>query len=180
MHVCPLQWVKLVLFVGTRLGLLNDLRPQMCFTAGLMLQAFAVASHACHVHLGSKPGPGQAPAALPCLRSAQTPALPSNNSVPLPQLEVRHGWTHISALGLLCWLCLTLFVHVSSMHLAWCLSLCHGSWQSTEACIHVYTSKLKPCTSAPQRLVLSIAVQIVPAYHSCCAVHGRGWICPRA
>ncbi|DBB17102.1 TPA: hypothetical protein ACH3X3_014184 [Trebouxia sp. C0006] len=50
-------------------------------------EAFAVASHACHVHLGSKPGPGQAPAALPCLRSAQTPALPSNISVPLPQLE---------------------------------------------------------------------------------------------
>ncbi|DBA79408.1 hypothetical protein WJX79_002219 [Trebouxia sp. C0005] len=50
-------------------------------------EAFAVASHACHVHLGSKSGPGQAPAALPCLRSAQTPALPSNNSVPLPQLE---------------------------------------------------------------------------------------------
>ncbi len=122
----------------------------MCFTAGLVLQAFAVASHACHVHLGSKPGQGQTPATVPCLRSAQTPALPSNNSVPLPQLEVRRGWTHISALGLPCWLCLTLFVRVSFMHLAWYLLLCQGSWQSTEACIHIYTRKLKPCTSAQQ------------------------------
>ena len=159
MHVCPLQWVKLVLFVGTRLGLLNDLHPQMCFTAGLMLQAFAVAGHACHVHLGSKPGPGQAPAALPCLRSAQTPALPSNISVPLPQLEVRHGWTHISALGWPCWLCLTLFVHSSIMHLAWYLSLCQGSLYTHMGMSH----NAHQLSRAPQRLVSSIAVQIVPA-----------------
>ncbi len=74
-----------------RQGLLNDLRPDLCCNAGLVLQAFAVASHACHVHLGSKPGQGHAAAALPCLRSAQTAALPSNNSVPLPQLDVRVG-----------------------------------------------------------------------------------------
>lgn len=154
--------------VGTRQELLNDLCPEMCFTAGLVLQAFAVASHACHVHLGSKPGQGQPPAALPCLRSAQTPALPSNNSVPLPQVEVRHGWTHSSALGLPGWLCFTLLVHVSFIHLAWYLFLREtspSSWQSTDACIHIYTRKLKPCTSALQRLLLSIVVRIVPAYH---------------
>ena len=152
-------------FVGQ--GLQNDC-PQTCFTAGLVLQAFAVASHACHVHLGSKPGPGQAPAALPCLRSAQTPALPSNNSVPLPQLEVRHGWTHISALGWPCWLSLTLFVHVSLAHLAWYLFLgdtCPSKWQTTDTCTHIYNRKLKPCTSALASLGPSIAMCVVPAYH---------------
>ena len=53
------------------------------------MQAFALAGHACHIHLGTKPGQGQPAAALPCFRSAQAPALPSNNSVPLPTLEVR-------------------------------------------------------------------------------------------
>ncbi len=140
----------------------------MCFPAGLVLQAFAVASHACHVHLGSKPGQGQAPAALPCLRSAQTPALPSNDSVPLPQLEVRHVWTQMSALGLLCCLCSTLFLHVSFTHLAWypfLVDTCPSKWQPTGACMHICTRKLEPCTSALQSLDPLTAVRIVPAYN---------------
>lgn len=54
------------------------------------MQAFAIARHACHVHLGTKLGQaeGLQAAALPSFLSAQSPRLPLSNSIPLPQVEV--------------------------------------------------------------------------------------------
>ena len=54
----------------------------------LWLQAFALASHACQVHIGTQPGLEHGDLALPLLKSAQPPALPSHSSIPLPQVEV--------------------------------------------------------------------------------------------
>lgn len=53
-----------------------------------MLQAFALASHACHVHLGTRPGHVADPSPLPRLRSTEEAALPAQNLIPLPQLDV--------------------------------------------------------------------------------------------
>ncbi|KAL3143576.1 hypothetical protein ABBQ38_002373 [Trebouxia sp. C0009 RCD-2024] len=52
-------------------------------------EAYAIACHACHVHLGTKLGQAEGPqaAALPCFLSAQSPRLPLSNSIPLPQVE---------------------------------------------------------------------------------------------
>ena len=59
------------------------------------MQAFAIARHACHVHLGTQLGQaeGQQAAALPCFRSVQPAILPMSNSVPLPQVEVSYFTT---------------------------------------------------------------------------------------
>ena len=59
------------------------------------MQAFAIACHACHVHLGTKLGQaeGPQPAALPCFLSAQSARLPLSNSIALPQVEVTYSTT---------------------------------------------------------------------------------------
>lgn len=52
------------------------------------LQAFALASHACHVHLGTRPGQVLDSLPLPRLKSRDEANLPIQNLIPLPQLEV--------------------------------------------------------------------------------------------
>lgn len=54
----------------------------------MQMQAFALASRACQVHLAEQLGQEPSEMSLPVLKAAQAPALPSHSSISLPQVEV--------------------------------------------------------------------------------------------
>lgn len=126
-----LQFTVLCSITSLDPHVLAVVRGLHCNAMSCGMQAFAIAAHACHVHLGTQLGQaeGQQAAALPCFRSAQPPTLPVNNSIPLPQVEVSYTTPATSVHRVTCtgladgsctthYICVFLQITMGALHVA--------------------------------------------------------------